>query len=147
MDFCDDVNEPLMTMEFPGKAKYVTGARTAFTAAMNRLDVDPEIQADITLAFGEACNNAVLHGGGSNVSVNCRVQVNPETSVRRLFIDIRNSDGDFAQSDLSQSVEMPPAEVFASCGRGLPLMHILTDRMVVFRDEDATVVRLEKDLI
>jgi len=98
--------------------------------------------ADLLLAVGEACNNAVNYGGKTFASpclfVSCR-----RLDSDQLQVDIRNQGNGF-YPDLTKLCQMPDSDDFATCGRGFGLMLALVDNVQVLSDAGDTVIRLTK---
>ena len=96
----------------------------------------------LTLAVGEACNNAVTYGGGGvadpTVSVTCRLD-----GTGRLQVDIQNQGNHFLP-DVSALAALPDPDDFATHGRGFALMRALVDDVQVLSDGQNTIVRLTK---
>lgn len=102
---------------------------------------DDDVDA-LTLAVGEACNNAVSYGGvdapGPTVSVICSL---PKPN--HIQIDIQNQGNHF-YPDLAVLSALPDPGEFATHGRGFALMRALVDDVQVLSDGRNTVVRLTK---
>ena len=64
-------------LEIPSAAEYVSLVRHAIEGIASRMRFDPVEVGDLKLAVGEACNNAVKHGGGTTgypcIVVVCKV--------------------------------------------------------------------------
>jgi anti-sigma regulatory factor (Ser/Thr protein kinase) len=89
----------------------------------------------LELATAEACNNAILHGGGSAFTVTVDVDG------RRAVVTVSDDGGGF---ELPESLQMPAP--YDTGHRGLPLMHALVDEVDVTCDGNDTTVVLALDL-
>ena len=96
----------------------------------------------LTLAVGEACNNAVSYGGvgfpDPTVRVTCEL-----CAPNRLQVDIRNQGNHF-HPDLAALSALPDPDDFATHGRGFALMRALVDDVQILSDGQNTIVRLTK---
>jgi anti-sigma regulatory factor (Ser/Thr protein kinase) len=120
----------------PDKARLL---RHAFASYIAESDWSSDQAETVTLAVGEAINNAVSYGReqpDAQISICCGL-----SSAGSLCIDIRNAGGDF-RPDLSTLRALP--EDLAVHGRGFALMFMLMDEVHVFSEDQETVVRLIK---
>jgi anti-sigma regulatory factor (Ser/Thr protein kinase) len=132
---------PSLFLQRPAKPEQARAVRHAVSDYLQGLGwpLDP-IQA-VTLAAGEAINNAVSYGAklpGAEVSVCCRLTA-PDT----LTIEVRNPGTGF-QPEIDEISTLP--DDMAEHGRGFALMSLLMDEVNVFAEDDETVVRLVKRL-
>jgi anti-sigma regulatory factor (Ser/Thr protein kinase) len=137
-------------MTMPAEPEFVAFARRAVQDVARQLRMDKDTTSDIMLAVGEACNNGVLYGAvrSSNrvLSITCRVS-HPMTHKDDLLeIDVRNHGNGFAGSVDWSEHAMPPAELLADHGRGLPLMRSVVDQVDIISENGDTIVRLIKRL-
>jgi serine/threonine-protein kinase RsbW len=95
---------------------------------------------EITLAVGEACNNAVNYGMGGGETGWVTVSWGLSEG-ERLTVEVRNRGGDFCP-DLGELARLPEDD--ATHGRGFFLMEALVDEVWVWSEDDETVVRLVK---
>lgn len=65
-------------LTLPCKPDYVMVARMAISAIANKMEFDIEEIDDIKVAVGEACNNAILHGGGEDKTYEIRAILGDE---------------------------------------------------------------------
>lgn len=132
---------PSLFVQRPAQPEQARALRHAVSRYVQELGwPDEQIEA-VTLAVGEAINNAVSYGqeaAGAEVSLSCRLSP-PDA----LTIEIRNPGGDF-HPDLSSVSALP--DDLAVHGRGFALMSLLMDTVQVFTENQETVVRLIKHL-
>ena len=115
--------------------------RHAVACYVQGLDWPDDVMDAVTLAVGEAVNNAVSYGqetAGAQVSLCC--QFKPPNA---LVIEVRNPGGHF-HPDVSALCLLPGD--FATHGRGFALMSMLMDEIQVFTEDHETVVRLVRRL-
>lgn len=126
-----DGQDALLEYSLPPDPKAVPAARYAVAQVCRQEQVSEEMCAELDLALGEALANAVLHGG------KYAPQKNVGLSLWRydnsLIVKVHDSGPGFNPPD--PPYPMPDPEVHATHGRGLPLMQILTDAMVVCRGD------------
>jgi anti-sigma regulatory factor (Ser/Thr protein kinase) len=147
MLFTETVYESLLHMGVPRETRYVRSARNAVNNVLQPLHSDPSFHDDLLLAFGEACNNAILYGDGESddqVYVTCRLRRDRTRRAKSIQIEIRNAGAPTWSSLPSHSYSMPDPDDLGGHGRGLPLMRMLTDRVDIYADKGDTVVRLTK---
>lgn len=140
---CDTVIE----LAIPSEARYIKCARNAVSDVVNRHVADPLFHADMLLAFGEACANAVLYGSESafsEVKVTCRVVRDRMFKPRSLQVEVRNAGSAPFGAYGEAKYAMPDPDDLGGHGRGLPLMRQLTDRVDIYTENCQTVVRLTK---
>jgi anti-sigma regulatory factor (Ser/Thr protein kinase) len=115
--------------EFPALPQEVGPARHSLAHWLEELAVPPDVAADLILAFGEACSNAVQHayrGGEGTVSVQLRAWDG------NLVLRVR---------DTGRWNDRPtPSEG----GRGLALIHALVDDAHVHGTPYGTTVIMQK---
>lgn len=140
----------LLRLRVPSRSEHVGEMRGAIAGMLCGLPLSDEARADILLAVGEACNNAIIHGKAEReddaLEVVCRVASNTGRRPRRLEIDVQNPGNGFHPGRDTAVFAMPKAEDFTDHGRGLPLMRILMDDVQVLSVNGNTIVRLTKDL-
>jgi serine/threonine-protein kinase RsbW len=124
----------------PGEAEYIGIARQAVDAVGAQARMDREERMALTIAVGEACNNAVRHterdgdGRRSPVEISCQILDGA------VLIEITNQGDTFTPDP--DDAQMPHA--MAEHGRGIPLMRMLMDGVEYRRVDGGTVVRLLK---
>jgi serine/threonine-protein kinase RsbW len=130
----------VIRLQIPGATEYVTIARRAIDVVGEQLDLSGAARAEVKLAVGEACNNAVQHAsqnGANDGSVIVACRVRPDV----LEIDVTNQGNGFHPGSHSL---MPPAEALAEHGRGMPLMEMLMDSVEYLSENGNTTVRMRK---
>lgn len=148
VDKTADADRALMRLKIPGRAEHIGEMRRAVASMLGHLEMTEDEKADIMLAFGEACNNAIVHGKGSRngcMEVVCRLETTPLRQ-SRLHIDVQNPGNGFHPERDARLFAMPQAEDYADHGRGLPLMRMLMDDVQVLSLNGNTIVRLTKVL-
>ncbi len=130
----------VIRLQIPGATEYIAIARRAIDVVGEQLCLPGSARAEVKLAVGEACNNAVQHTRGNgaqdgSVIVACRVA--PDA----LEIDVTNRGNGFHPETHSQ---MPAAEVLAEHGRGMALMEMLMDSVEYLSENGNTTVRMRK---
>jgi len=123
------------------EAASVPLARRLLLGAMETAGVDPEISYDLSVALGEACANAVEHGGDGGFSAVYRVTAYLDGEKCR--IEVADSGPGFRGAR-----EIRPARPDAEHGRGLCLIRELADHVHIGpeRGRRGTVVRFDKML-
>jgi anti-sigma regulatory factor (Ser/Thr protein kinase) len=138
----------LLSLEFPACSEYLGKARHALAGMAEQLHLTIEDTGDLLLATGEACNNAVQYGRGSEfgvLQVRCRLNVpGGACKGRALQIEITNHGNGFLPAKNDSIFAMPEVEDLGTHGRGLPLMRELMDDVQIFCENGNTVVRLTK---
>ncbi len=135
-----DLCMPLSSGEVPG-------ARRAVQRICKDVGISKEECADLDLALGEALANAVVHGASS---VQCRshsseVHVSAWDYQSQLIVEVHDSGCGFDPPPPPYSMPSPDSD--ATHGRGLPLMEMLTDALIVCRgdaDEGGSSIYLIK---
>lgn len=129
----------VMLLEIPSSPEYVAIARRAVESMARRMSFSPNEIEDITLAFGEACTNAVKYGcptdGSPNVEIKCSVL--PDG----LCIEIRNNIADCAHP----WVPIEP-DLTREGGLGLYMIRKLVDEVDIRWKNHSAVVRLFKKM-
>ena len=131
----------VIRLQIPEATEYIPVVRRLVDAVGEALRLPQSARAEVKLAVGEACNNAVLHAkhlasaGGGSMVVACRVR--PDA----LEIDITNRGNGFHPD---APAAMPPAEALAEHGRGLALMERVMDSVEYLSEGGDTTVRLRK---
>ncbi len=130
--------EIVYRLRLPRDSATVPLVRTMCRDAMARLGVSSSCRSDVALALTEACANVVQHAGGVS-EYEVVVKLEPDSCHIRV---IDTGEGVKQHAGLG---EMPDPD--SDRGRGIALMHLLTDRFAFHsRPEDGTVVHLQKDL-
>jgi serine phosphatase RsbU (regulator of sigma subunit)/CheY-like chemotaxis protein/anti-sigma regulatory factor (Ser/Thr protein kinase) len=121
-----------LELRLPATAKSVTLARHRLRAWLdeNAPELDPAARGDVEVAWSEACSNVVRHAYGP-------AEASFDASVSR--------DGDLLRMTVRDTGEWrKPAG--RSGGRGLPLMELLTDELVIDRQPGSTTVTMIRQL-
>ena len=126
-----DEQDALLEYSLPPDPKAVPAARYAVAQVCRQERVSDEMCAELDLALGEALANAVLHGGRHAPQKN--VGLSLWRYDHSLIVKVHDSGPGFDPPQ--PPYPMPDPEVHATHGRGLPLMQILTDAMVVCRGD------------
>jgi len=127
-----------LDLRMPPDSREVPGARRAIQQVCQDAGFPEGECADLDLALGEALANAVVHGASSD---HCHehareVHVSAWDFQSQLIVEVR--DGGCGFDPPPPPYSMPSPDVDATHGRGLPLMEMLTDALVVCRaDADA----------
>lgn len=132
---------PALFVQRPAHPEQARAIRHAVAQFVQELGCPSSLADAVTLAVGEALNNAVSYGqetAGAAVSLDCRFLL-PGV----LTIEVRNPGTGFLP-DLATACALP--DDFAVHGRGFALMSMLMDEVQVFADGEETVVRLVKRL-
>ncbi len=106
------------TLHFDGTAAPVRRLRTALGGFLDQHDVPPEVVRAVVLAFGEALDNAVEHGGAREGEVKVRVRFTPR------FVALKIVDPGSDRVPLGVAHEPDPD---SERGRGFQLMNKLMD--------------------
>ena len=126
----------LLRLRLPATAVFVGVAREAVASLARGLGFAPDDRDALRLAVGEACNNAVEHGGPKAIlTLSC----SQDTSF--LVVEVANSGEAFVPEG---SAAMP--DVDAEHGRGRALMETLMDSVEYEKTGRQTLVRLKKKL-
>ncbi len=132
---------PALFVQRPAHPEQARAVRHAVTRYVQELGCSDEQRDAVTLAVGEAVNNAVSYGqeaAEAAVSVCCRL-----AAPGMLVIEVRNHGAGFLPDVAAASV-LP--DDFAVHGRGFALMSLLMDEVQVLAEDGETVVRLVKRL-
>ncbi|QLJ05942.1 ATP-binding protein [Streptomyces sp. NEAU-sy36] len=123
------------------EAASVPLARRLLLGTMETVGVDPEISYDLAVALGEACANAVEHGGSGGTPAGYRVTAYLDGE--RCRIEVADSGPGFAHTRRSR-----PARPDAEHGRGLCLIRELADHVRIGPEPGrrGTVVSFDKIL-
>ena len=123
-------------INIPNKKEYVISARLAATSVAGIHGYDIEKIVDIRLAVGEACNNVVLHGRGSE-SIDIVIEVNDEL--------MKISVSDKGRGFVPREIQNPTPEEYAGSGLGLYIIDSIMDELVVESEEEkGTTIRMIK---
>lgn len=126
----------LLRLRLPASVVFVSVAREAVVSLARGLGFDQDSRDALRLAVGEACNNAVEHGGPRAVlSLRCLQE-------EGFFVaEVANTGGAFVPAG---SAAMPDGN--AEHGRGRALMETLMDAVEYETQGSDTLVRLKKRL-
>ena len=135
----------VIRLQVPGALEYIAIVRRAVDAVGEQIHLPAGARAEIKLAVGEACNNAVLHAAECRerdrtdacvMIVACRVR--PDA----LEIDVTNQGNGFHPG---APARMPHAEDLVDHGRGMALMEMIMDSVEYLSEDGNTTVRLRKN--
>ena len=132
--------EPQIHFDFPARPEQVGRARRRVAGFVEGLGWAEDDVDALALAVGEACNNAVSHGGdardAATVGISCSL-LDPA----RVQVEIQNRGNGF-HPDIPALSHLPDPDLFATCGRGFALMSALVDDVQVLSTGADTIVRL-----
>ena len=124
----------MLRLRLPADPAFVCVAREAASAQAAQAGLDDDARAAVSLAVGEACNNAAVHG------------TTPSTIGLRCLL----SDTDFVVeivSDTPWAEDLPPASMpdpDSENGRGRALMAALMDEVNYYVVPGGTRIHLKK---
>lgn len=121
-------------LRLPARAPDLAVARAFVEHAAASFGLDDEETFEFSLAANEAVTNAIRHGGPDEEG---RIVLRVAADGNRLTLVVRDF-GTF----LSPTIGMQPR---LDGGRGLAMMHSLTDAFELIADPAGTTVRLSKD--
>ncbi|WP_225832839.1 ATP-binding protein [Streptomyces sp. NK08204] len=130
------------------EAASVPLARRLLIGTMETAGVDPEISYDLSVALGEACANAVEHGGSATPGGSSEAyRVTAYLDGDKCRIEVTDSGPGFAPG-LARIQDIRPARADAEQGRGLCLIRELADHVHIGArpGRGGTVVRFDKIL-
>ncbi len=123
-------------LSIPNKKEYVTSARLAATSVAGIHGFDIEKVEDIRLAVGEACNNVVLHGRGSQ-SIDIRIQM--EGNQMEICVTDRG------KGFVPQKIKVVDPKDYSGSGLGLFIIDAVMDELIVESEkEKGTTIRMIK---
>jgi serine/threonine-protein kinase RsbW len=130
------MTKQLLRLCLPNDSAFVSVAREAVVSIARQLRFPEAEREALRLAVGEACNNAVEHGGERGMlTLRCL------RDYEYLIIEVSNAgEGSLPHAPAA----MPDAS--AEGGRGRALMEALTDGVEYQVGEGETTVRLKKRL-
>lgn len=126
-------------LNLPCKPEYVMVARMAISAVANKMEFDIEEIDDIKVAVGEACNNAILHGGGEDKTYEVRMILGESY----LQIEVQDKGEGFNIEDC-ESPDLCNPKVG---GLGIFIIKTLMDNVDVSSNEEGTTIVMRKNLI
>ncbi len=134
----ETTNTVLLDLRMRPDAREMPEARRAALEACAAAGFSEDDCASLDLALGEALANAIVHGarrmtGTAAPPGDQDVRVSVWDYRDRLFVEVRNSGHSF-DPPLPPYV-MPSPDEDATHGRGLPLMELLTDALLVCRGD------------
>ncbi|MEV0183691.1 ATP-binding protein [Streptomyces sp. NPDC050625] len=107
------------------EAASVPLARRLLLGTMETAGVDPDVSYDLSVALGEACANAVEHGGGASRGGSSEAyRVTAYLDGEKCRIEVADSGPGFARAHAPR-----PPRVDAEHGRGLFLIRELADHV------------------
>ncbi len=136
-----------LKLRIPPDSGEIPGARRAVQRVCEEIGLPDDDCVALDLALGEALANAVVHGA----SAAQRSDPAPEVHVSawdfqsQLIVEVRDTGCGFDPP--LPPYAMPSPDIDATHGRGLPLMEMLTDALVVCRggaDEGGSSIYLIK---
>lgn len=126
-----------MALSIPLENASVSLTRNVVDVALKRCGVSPDARQDIGLALTEACANVVRHSDAER-----EYQVDAALHRDRCVVEVTDHGSGFAVPEVPESA--PPD---AEGGRGLHLIHALTDRVEIHRRRgNGVTVHFEKML-
>jgi anti-sigma regulatory factor (Ser/Thr protein kinase) len=121
--------KPLVDLELPADRQLVSAARRQVIAACERVGLSDAACATLNLALGEALANAVTHGAPTNPDhAGADIRIAAWHYARRIIVQVTDHGPGFEPPPPPFSM---PFEEGRTAGRGLALMQMLTDAMVV----------------
>lgn len=126
---------PLLELWLPPDPQAVPEARRQAGRVCTEIGIPDEDCFTLDLALGEALANAVIHGAP---------HVGPYEQTGHVLLSLWNYDGHLIVQVQDHGpgfdpppppYQMPPASAQDTHGRGLPLMEMLTDALVVCRGD------------
>ena len=129
----------VMLLEIPSSPEYVAVARRAVESIARRMPFSSGEIEDITLAFGEACTNAVKYGCPTDDSPN--VEIRCSVLPDGLCIEIRNNTADCSHPPVPTEPDLT-----REGGLGLYMIRKLVDEVDMSWMDHSAVVRLFKKM-
>lgn len=127
----------IFKLNIPNKKEYVISARLAASSVAGIHGYDIEKIEDIRLAVGEACNNVVLHGGGSQT-----IEIIIEVDDKKMKISVSDKGRGFEPRGFTA----PLPEDYAGSGLGLYIIDSIMDSLVVESEkEKGTTIHMTKN--
>lgn len=121
-------------LRLPAAADRLAPARRVLRRWLRQNGVGEPHDAEITLACGEACANAVQHAYGSAEGW---IDLTVSLEGTDVAVTVRD-DGQWREPDIGDVGES---------GRGLRLMRVMMDRVDLVRGNDGTEVRMRKSAL
>lgn len=120
-----------LDLSMPPDSGQVPGARRAVQHVCREAGFSEDDCAALDLALGEALANAVVHGASATVCSKpvTDVHVSVWDFQAQMIVEVRDGGCGFAPPQPPYA--MPSPDVNATHGRGLPLMELLTDALMV----------------
>ncbi|WP_432406094.1 ATP-binding protein [Wukongibacter sp. M2B1] len=135
----EGLNNENVCISLPSKPEYVSVARMTSSVIANKIGFNIEDIEDIKVAVGEACNNAVLHGCGSNCNFDVRFTIGYDS----VIIEIKDEGRGFEVEKCPIPDMCNPKEG----GLGIFIIKSLMDKVEVESSEEkGTVIRMIKYL-
>lgn len=126
----EPANALRFTRRFPALPEELAPARRSLRAWLAEVGVSPEATADVLLACGEACANAIEHAYGGQGDADISIEL------RRL--------GDDLLLVVRDTGTWQPAAIPGDRGRGLMLMRATMDDVRLRSGDSGTTVAMEK---
>ncbi|MGN9911726.1 ATP-binding protein [Phytohabitans sp. LJ34] len=126
-----------ITLCLPREVESLRMARTVVSAALSALEVTRACREQFAIVVSEACGNVVAHADGTDAYV---VRVNVTDG--RCDVEVVDQGAGFVYD-----AQAPRPQPTAASGRGLYLIDLLTDQVIVTSDlEHGTTVWFTKRL-
>ena len=135
------LERPTAHLLLPCRSDSVPALRALLHRDLERWEVAAEVADAILLATGEAVTNAVVHGSWGQQDSAMVVRWSVADGVFTFSVQDRGPG--FNSSRTAMSRRAHPSQ---NRGRGLYLMHVLMDRVVVDSDLNGTRILLQKAL-
>ncbi len=124
---------PPLELTFPPDPAQLAPVRAALRSWLSRCGLSRRAAADVLMAAGEACANAIEHGlrqaGG-------QIRLTADVSVTRLRLTVRDTGRWQPARRRGESYR----------GYGIPLMRALMNRVDIHRDKDGTTVDMQRTI-
>jgi anti-sigma regulatory factor (Ser/Thr protein kinase) len=117
-------------VSFPADSAQLARVRRALRDWLERLDVGSRLTQAVLVAVGEVCANAIEHGHRHNPGRTVRLTAGATAHGLRLVV-----------ADTGRW-RTPRPEADAHRGRGLILIHALTDQVDIVTDDAGTTVEM-----
>lgn len=123
---------PPLDLTFPPDPAQLAPVRATLRTWLSRCGVNRRAAADVLIASGEACTNAIEHGLRQTHG---HVRLTAEASVNWLRLTVK---------DTGRWQPPRPRHADPYRGHGLRLMHALMNRVDIDRRADGTTVQMQR---
>jgi serine/threonine-protein kinase RsbW len=125
-----DHEQDTLRLDLPCCAKYLQAARLAVTGAASRAGLTIEEIEDLTVAVGEACNNAIDHAFDEDAvkSGRARIRITVIIGDQEVRVEVEDQGRGFDPKRLAPRNDVP---IPASRGLGLYIMRQFVDELDV----------------